>query len=199
MFYSITGNVVFSDENSVAIDCGSVAYLVFTSLNSLKTVEKNGTVTFFTYLNVREDAMELYGFVTKKELESFKLLISVSGVGPKAALAILSQFSPEGLASAIAVGDSKAITRAQGVGPKLAQRVVLELKGKMDIDLEEIGGVRMDDISSPEQGSVAEAINALIQLGYSRTEAVGALKGTDASSSTEELIKHALKYLAFQG
>lgn len=193
MFYCLTGKVIFSDENSVAVDCSGVGYMVFTSLNTLRTISNRQEVTLFTYLNVREDAMELYGFSTKKELESFKLLIGVSGVGPKAALAVLSQMSTEALASSVAIGDVKAITLAKGVGPKMAQRIVLELKGKMDIDLEKTVGVSLEDVEASSSGNTAEAVSALTMLGYSKQEALSALKGVDNSVSTEEMIKYALK------
>ena len=194
MFYSLTGNVVFTDESSVAIDCHGVGYLVYSSLTSLKKIGEIGDeATVFTYLNVREDAMELYGFVTKKELECFKLLIGVSGVGPKAALAVLSQMTPEALASSVAMGDVKAITLAKGVGPKMAQRIVLELKGKMSIDLEEVAGVSLADVEVADQGNASQAVSALMMLGYSKTEAVAALKGVDSNISTEDMIKFALK------
>ena len=198
MFYSLTGNIIHTDETSVAIDCGGVGYLCYSTLNTLKRLRNKGDrVTVYTYLNVREDAMELYGFMEKKELDCFKLLISVSGVGPKAALAILSQHTPESLASSIAMGDAKAITRAQGVGPKIAQRVVLELKGKMDINLEEVTLGDAGNVAIQTEGNVAEAVSALVALGYSRNEAAAAFKGVDSSLSTEDLIKHALKKLAF--
>jgi len=198
MFYSLTGNIINTDETSVAIDCGGVGYLCYSTLNTLKRIGSVGDrVTVYTYLNVREDAMELYGFMEKKELDCFKLLISVSGVGPKAALAILSQHTPESLASSIAMGDAKAITRAQGVGPKIAQRVVLELKGKMDINLEEVTLGDAGNVAIQTEGNVAEAVSALVALGYSRNDAAAAFKGVDSSLSTEDLIKHALKKLAF--
>ncbi len=137
MFYSITGKVVYSDTQSVALETGGVAFKCNTTLNSLKRIgERGNTVTLYTHLNVREDALDLFGFYTEQELECFKLLISVSGVGPKAAISILSELTPEKLALSIATGDSKAITKAQGVGPKLAQRVVLELKDKLAKGLE---------------------------------------------------------------
>lgn len=193
MFYCLCGKVIFSDENSVAVDCSGVGYLVFTSLNTLRSISGKQEVTLFTYLNVREDAMELYGFSTKKELESFKLLIGVSGVGPKAAIAVLSRMSSESLAASVAVGDVKAITLAKGVGPKMAQRIVLELKGKMDIDLEETVGVSLDAVQAAETGNMAEAVSALTMLGYSRQEAIASLKGVDNALSTEDMIKFALK------
>lgn len=194
MFYSLSGNVIFIDETSVAIDCSGVGYHVFTSQNTLRSVGSVGDyVTVYTYLNVREDAMELYGFSTKNELDSFKLLIGVSGVGPKVALAILSQMSVQALASSVAIGDAKAITLAKGVGPKMAQRIVLELKGKMNIDLEDVVGIKAEDIQRAESANASEAIDALIMLGYNKTECVAALKGADTNLSVEELIKYALK------
>lgn len=194
MFYSLYGKVIFVDETSVAIDCSGVGYHVFTSQNTLKSIASIGEyVTVYTYLNVREDAMELYGFSTKNELDSFKMLIGVSGVGPKAALAVLSQMSVQALASSIAIGDVKAITLAKGVGPKMAQRIVLELKGKMNIDLEEVVGIKAEDIQRAESTNETEAIDALIMLGYNKTECVAALRGADSNLSVEELIKYALK------
>lgn len=198
MYYSLRGKLIFSDETSFAIECGGVGYLCFSTANTLKRLPKNGEEAFvFTYLNVREDAMDLFGFHDKKELECFKQLISVSGVGPKAALAILSRLSPEALAASVAVGDVKSITQAQGVGPKLAQRVVLELKNKLKIDLEEaVGILREEDmVALNEAGALSEATSALVSLGYTRGEAQNALKGADKSLSTEELIKVGLKKL----
>jgi len=198
MYYSLRGKLIFSDETSFAIECGGVGYLCFSTANTLKRLPKNGEEAFvFTYLNVREDAMDLFGFHDKKELECFKQLISVSGVGPKAALAILSRLSPEALAASVAVGDVKSITQAQGVGPKLAQRVVLELKNKLKIDLEEAVGILKEEdvVSSQSAGNIGEASAALVSLGYTRSEAQNALKGADASLSTEELIKIGLKKL----
>ncbi len=198
MYYSLRGKLIFSDETSFAIECGGVGYMCFATANTLKRLPKNGEEAFvFTYLNVREDAMDLFGFHDKKELECFKQLISVSGVGPKAALAILSRLSPETLAASVAVGDVKSITQAQGVGPKLAQRVVLELKNKLKIDLEEaIGILKEEDLAaSNDAGALSEATAALVSLGYTRGEAQNALKGADKSLSTEELIKVGLKKL----
>ena len=132
MFYSLTGKIVYADASAVAIECGGVAFHVSTSLNTLQKIARLGdTATVYTYLSVREDAIELYGFSDQTELEYFKMLIGVSGVGPKAAIAILSTFTPEDVSFSIASGDAKRITSAPGVGPKLAQRIVLELKDKM--------------------------------------------------------------------
>ena len=132
MIYSVTGNVVDFDVNTVCVDVNGVAFRCMTTLNTISKIGRTGEeATLFTHLNVREDAMDLFGFYTQQELDCFKQLISVSGVGPKAGLAILSQLSPDKLALCIASGDVKSITKAQGVGPKLASRIVLELKDKL--------------------------------------------------------------------
>lgn len=199
MFYSITGTVVFSDENSVAVDCNGVAFRLFTTLNTLKKCAPVGEKqTLYTVLNVREDALDLFGFADKNELDCFKLLTSVSGVGPKAGLAVLSQLTPDKLALSVAGGDVKAITAAQGVGPKIAQRIVLELKGKLDafaLDSKALG-----DIAAAQKATVSyageDAVNALIMLGYSRSEASIAVGKLDGSLSTEDMIKQALAMLA---
>ena len=201
MFYSITGKIVYIDTQSVAIETGGVAFRCSTTLTTLKRIgEKASTATLYTYLNVREDALDLFGFADEQELECFKLLIGVSGVGPKAALAILSELTPDKLALCLATGDSKAITRAPGVGPKLAQRVVLELKDKLAKGLElsavtpeiEAAGI------AAAEGSAAEAVSALTMLGYSQSEAAAAVAKLDASLSVEDMIRQALKTLARQ-
>lgn len=201
MFYAITGRVVHLDTQSVALETGGVAFQCSTTLTTLKTVgEKGSTATLYTYLNVREDALDLYGFATEQELECFKLLISVSGVGPKAALAILSELTPDKLALCLATGDSKSITRAQGVGPKLAQRVVLELKDKLAKGLElpaDSPEIQAAGIAAAD-GNASEAISALTMLGYSQSEAAVAVSKLDSALSVEELIKKALKQLARQ-
>lgn len=199
MFYSLTGNVIYSDLNSVAIECSGVGFKCFTTMNTLRKIIGNtGKVTLYTYLNVREDSLDLFGFADTYELDFFRLLISVSGVGPKAALAILSELDPDKLALCIASGDSKAITKAQGVGPKLAQRVVLELKDKVKgIAHEDSGGYDLaaaEAATSSAAGS--EAVSALMVLGYTQSEAATAVGKLDQSLSVEEMIKQALKSLA---
>lgn len=199
MFYSLTGTVVFSDENSIAIECGGVAFRLFATNNTLRKCATTGEVqTLFTHLNVREDALDLFGFADKSELDCFKMLTGVSGVGPKAALAILSQLTPDMLAVSVAGGDVKAITAAQGVGPKIAQRVVLELKGKLDslaTSSETLG-----NIAAVQKATVSyageDAVNALVMLGYGKSEASIAVGRLDGNLSTEEMIKQALKQLA---
>lgn len=199
MFYSITGKVVYFDTQSVALETGGVAFHCNTTRTTLqKVAEKGSTATLYTYLNVREDALDLFGFSTQQELDSFKLLISVSGVGPKVALAILSELSPEKLALALSTGDSKALTRAQGVGSRLAQRVILELKDKVakglvlpadSPEIEAAGRASAD-------GNASEAVSALSMLGYSQSEAAMAVSKLDGSLPVEELIRQALKGLA---
>lgn len=198
MFYSLTGKIVFSDTQSVAIECGGVAFRVFTSMTTLKKIADTGAVaTVYTYLSVREDALELYGFYDQNELEFFKMLIGVSGVGPKAAIAILSVMSVDMLAFSITAGDVKAITKAPGVGPKIAQRIVLELKSKMSklvpdtMSSESFVQTGFTDIN----GNKSEAISALISLGYSQQESSKALVNLDPSLKVEDLIRLGLKEL----
>ena len=201
MFYSITGRVVHRDTQFVALETGGIAFQCSTTLSTLKTIgEKGSTATLYTYLNVREDALDLFGFATEQELECFKLLISVSGVGPKAALSILSELTPDKLALCLATGDSKSITRAQGVGPKLAQRVVLELKDKLAKGLElpaDSPEIQAAGLAAAD-GNAAEAISALTMLGYSQSEAAMAVSKLDGDLPVEALIKQALKQLARQ-
>lgn len=201
MFYSITGRVVYLDTQSVALETGGVAFKCSTTLTTLKKIgEKGSTATLYTHLNVREDALDLFGFYTEQELECFKLLISVSGVGPKAALAILSELTPDKLALCLATGDSKSITRAQGVGPKLAQRVVLELKDKLAKGLElpaDSPEIQAAGLAAAD-GNASEAVSALVMLGYSQSEAAVAVSKLDNTLPVEDLIKQALKQLARQ-
>ena len=197
MIYSLTGEIIAIDQNGFAIQTGGVAFFCFSTMNTLQKVGMKGSkATVFTYMNVREDAIELYGFYTSNELDAFKQLITVSGVGPKAALAILSVMTPDQLALNIASGDAKAITKAQGVGTKIAQRIVLELKNKFSTDLTQeqtdiVAAIQSADTSA----DLSEAIEALIQLGYSRSEAAAAVSKLDKSLSVEEMIRLALKSL----
>ncbi|HZK22398.1 MAG TPA: Holliday junction branch migration protein RuvA [Oscillospiraceae bacterium] len=195
MFYSLTGNIIYKDENSVALSCGGVAFRCFSTYNTLRKVtEKDGEVTLFTHLNVREDSLDLYGFYNTDELDVFKLLIGVSGIGPKAALSILSEFTPDSLAVSVASGDSKSLTKAQGIGAKLAQRIVLELKDKLGSYKGGDETANLSDISAiSKMSNTQSAVSALVELGYSQTEAALAVSRLDPSLSDEELIKAALK------
>ncbi len=198
MYYFIRGKLAAKGENYIAVDAAGVGYMIYTSLNDIEKAPPTGSeVMMYTYLNVREDAMELYGFLSDEERRMFLQLISVSGVGPKAGLAILSVAAPQTIAAAIVSGDAKTLTKAQGVGPKAAQRIILELKDKIDTAALGIDGD--DGIASAAEtvieDSLAEAMSALVVLGYGAQEAKNALLKLDASLSTEELIRKALAIL----
>ncbi len=198
MFYSLTGQVVASEIGFIAISCGGVAFRVQTSVTTLKNCGSIGSVaTVYTYTSVKEDAIELFGFSTKEELECFKQLISVNGVGPKAAISVLSELPPAKLALCVASGDAASIKKAQGIGPKIAQRIVLELKDKM---MKSIGSAPLSDESDhvgvmSASVSTQEALEALLVLGYSRQEASKVLAKADETLTAEEKIKFALKNL----
>lgn len=198
MFYNLKGTLTVSDVNFIVVECGGVGFKCFTTLNTVKQIGKIGdTVNVYTYLAVREDAMDLYGFSSLAELDAFKLLITVSGIGPKAAVSILSELSPDKLAVCIASGDAKAITRAQGVGKKTAERVVLELKDKM-------GAIAVGDVSDAVSSAAsvsansdsAEAVEALVALGYAQSDAAVVVGAMDKSLSVDEMIRLGLKQLA---
>ena len=197
MFYSLTGNIIMLDASSVAIECGGVGFKCNASLNTLKKVGNVGSrTTLFTHLAVREDALELFGFADTQELDCFKLLIGISGVGPKAALSVLSEMTPDRLALAVSAGDAKSVTKAQGVGPKIAQRIVLELKGKLTAvsSAEEEG---FDAAAAADASdNTAEAVSALQFLGYTKYDAAKAVSSFDKNLPVEELIRKALSVLS---
>lgn len=196
MIYSLNGKLTYSDPTTAVVECGGVGYGCRVTYNTLQRLPDIGqNVLLYTYLNVREDAVDLFGFYEKEELECFKLLITVNGVGPKAAIAILSELSPNSLRVAISQSDTKTITRAQGVGPKMAQRIVLELKDKVGVAIsdEDDNGVSVSSGSSSD--SKNEAVSALVALGYSQSEAQKAISNCDLTKDTEQIIKDALKYL----
>lgn len=195
MIAFISGTVASLEENAAVIDTGAIGYRVYMSPYGLAALTAGSQVKIHTYLKVAEDAMDLYGFLTTEELSMFRRIISVSGAGPKAGLSILSVLRPAEFALAVVTGDFKAITRAQGVGPKLAQKIVLELKDKLD---------NSDFIKSPDLGgefmpvsavSGNEAIEALCSLGYTQTEAARAVSAAEGAN-TSEIITNALKILA---
>ncbi|MDD2955883.1 MAG: Holliday junction branch migration protein RuvA [Oscillospiraceae bacterium] len=198
MIYSLTGKLIHVENALAVVECAGVGYACKTTRATLGALPSVGSaVTLYTHLNVREDAVELFGFYTGRELECFRQLQTVSGVGPKAALAILSELTPDRFALAVASGDVKAITRAAGVGPKLAQRVILELKDR--VTSEEIASGFSEGAGPAaafSTGSMTEAVSALTALGYSQSEAAQALGGLDPSLSAEELIRRALRGLA---
>ena len=199
MLYNIRGTLTVTDVNFIVIESGGVGFKCFTTLNTVKNIGETGKqVNVYTKPSVKEDAMDLYGFSTLAELDAFKLLITVSGIGPKAAVSILSEFTPDKLAICIASGDAKAITRAQGVGKKTAERVVLELKDKMgsiavDTNIAQaVSGVQ----SINESSQSSEAVEALVALGYSQSDAAIAIGKMDKSLSVDEMIRQGLKQLA---
>lgn len=197
MFHHIKGTVFHVDPSRVVLDTGGVGYSINTSFFSASAVKKGEEALFYTYLHVREDAMELYGFATEEELSCYKMLTSISGVGPKAALAILSVVTPEKLALCVISEDEKALTKAPGVGKKLAQRIILELKDKLAKSQLSVSGTSGVELPQPEvnMGSAGEALAALTVLGYGRAEAAEALKGLDESLPVEELVRQCLKKL----
>ncbi len=195
MFYSLTGKLVHTEPGLAVIDVGGVAFKCFTSMSTLRNLPRQGeTATLYTHLNVREDALDLFGFLTQGELSCFKLLTGISGVGPKVGIAILSELTPENVALAAAAGDSKRFTKASGVGPKLAQRIVLELKDK--VKSLSASGLNMEDLQAggpSASGNAAQAVEALVTLGYSPSDAAAAVGRLDSQLPPEELSRLALK------
>ena len=199
MFYYLNGTVAELEPNLAVIDCGGVGYACSTTNYSLSQLKKGSPAKLFTYLNVREDGVDLFGFTSQAELRSFKLLLGVNGVGPKAALSILSSTTPEQLAMSVVMGDEKTLTAAPGIGKKIAQRIILELKDKLGAD-QEIG------VFTPSAGSAVpapgdstkrkEAAAALAVLGYSAQEVNAALKQVDVDNlSLEDAIRQALRQM----
>lgn len=195
MFYYVNGTVAETGPNLAVIDCGGVGYACATTNYTLSQLKKGERAKLYTYLHVREEIFELYGFSSQAELNSFRMLIGVSGVGPKAALAVLSSTSPQNLALSIVTGDEKALTAAPGIGKKIAQRIILELKDKL---IKEQGGSEAGSgaaAAMPAQNNKAgEAAAALAVLGYGSQEIGLALKGIDMDAlPLEEIIRQALK------
>ena len=195
MFYYLNGVVAEMEANLAVIDCGGVGYACATTNYTLSQLKKGERAKLYTYMNVREDAVDLFGFSSQSELHSFKLLLGVSGVGPKAALAILSN-TPANLAMAVVMGDEKALTAAPGIGKKIAQRIILELKDKLAKEQASFGpdtGGSVPLTVLPND-KAKEAGAALAVLGYSGSEVAAALKGIDIDTlPLEEIIRQALK------
>lgn len=195
MIAFISGTVEALEENAAIIDTGSIGYRVFMAPYGLSALTKGSQTKIHTYLKVAEDAMDLYGFLSAEELSMFRRIISVSGAGPKAGLAILSVLRPSEFALAVVTGDFKAITRAQGVGPKLAQKIVLELKDKLDnSDFIKTANNTESFTQIPKNGD-GEAIEALCALGYTQSEAARAVSEAEGRN-VSEIITSALKILA---
>lgn len=197
MLYSVRGKLIHTTTNSAVVECGGVGFHCQTTLNTLKALKQGSEVTLYTYLNVREDALELFGFATKAELETYKTLIGVSGVGPKVGLALLSELSPEQVAMAIATDDVKTITRAQGVGKKLAQRIILELKDKLAkaIGSDDSFANISQEASNAAAGNIPKAIEALGVLGYAPSDVSGVLASLDSTLPVEQLIAMTLRQM----
>ena len=197
MIASLRGKLIYTDNTSAVVECGGVGLRCTVTKNTLYRLPQKGSEVFlYTHLAVREDSLDLYGFESEAELNAFKLITSVNGVGAKLGIAILSEFEADRLTVYIASGDAKALTAASGVGIKLAQRIVLELKDKVGspltdngIDLKAVGNATVN-------GNSAEAVAALVTLGYTKSEASLAVGRLDQTLPAEELIKQALKTLA---
>ena len=196
MFYHLKGTVSELQPYMAVIDCGGIGFAVNTSMNTLSQLHAGTEEKLYISEQIREDAFDLYGFKTAAEKNCFDMLTSVSGVGPKAAISILSANTPEGVCMAIISGNEKALTVAQGIGKKIAQRVILELKDKMQ---KQSGELAMPDVSFvvPEsdaaQTKMSDAAAALAVLGYSSSECAAALKGVDMNLTLEEIIRAALR------
>jgi len=202
MIYSLKGILTVKELNFAVIECAGVGYGCRTTYTTISQLGEIGSeVKLYTYMYVREDIVELFGFTTLQELSCFKLLISVSGVGPKAATAILSDVTPERFAFLVASGDSKFFTKTKGIGAKTAQRIVLELKDKISAD--SLSGSLASDaasiasVTSPSAASsVTEALEALMVLGYSQGEITPILGRLDPQLSTQDLIKETLRVIS---
>ncbi len=200
MIYCVTGKLIHTEPELAVVSCSGVGFACRTSMNTLMKISSQNEVTLYTHLTIRErdETAELFGFATQEELNWFRMLTSVSGVGAKAAIAILSSMSGGDLAVAIASGDAKAFTKIKGLGTKTAQRIVLELKSKVTSD-QSMFGVTEDYSSVQSEGSsAAEATQALVALGYTQSEAATAIAKMGKDLSVEEYIKGALKALSVQ-
>lgn len=200
MIYSVKGELIHKEAGLAVVECAGVGYACRTTYNTLAKLGNTGEcVQLFTYLHVTQDGIMLFGFYDSQELGCFKMLLGVSGVGPKAALSILSDIDPNNFALAVATGDHKRLTKSKGVGPKMAQRIVLELKDK--ISKEQLSFAQTAPSGSFDRaiisgGAPSEAVDALLVLGYTQAEAESAVSPLDPSLSAEELIKLALRSLA---
>lgn len=201
MFYYLNGEIALLEENLAVIDCNGVGYACYSTTYTLSKLRVGQRAKLYTYCNIREDAFDIFGFSTREELRCFEMLLGVTGVGPKAAQAILSAVSPERFTLAVMTQDEKALIAAQGVGKKLAQRIILELKDKLGSAVTEVdfssGGA---SVIAPQSGSnLALAQAALAELGYSHSEISAALKGIQAEKmTTEEIIRQCLRAMVMR-
>ena len=202
MFYYVDGTVTVLKQSLAVIDCGGVGYACHASQNTIGKLKIGTRARLLTYLNVREDIFELYGFIDEEEQSCFEMMIGVSGVGPKAALSILSVAPPDRLALSIITGDEKMLMQAPGIGKKIAQRIVLELRDKMSKEQLETASASSPVAAAAVSGGVnhtQEAVAALMVLGYTQAEALHAMEGLDAAGmDAEEIIRQCLKKLVNQ-
>ncbi len=198
MFYHIKGIITDMEPGMAVVECGGIGFAVNTSANTMSRLRTGAEAKLYISEQVREDAFELYGFGTLAEKNCFDMLTSVSGVGPKAAASILSSNTPEGVCMAVMSGNEKALTVAAGIGKKIAQRVILELKDKMSRQAEELALPNADAAlpsGDSAQSKMADAASALGVLGYSAAESAAALKGVDMSLPLEDIIRAALRQM----
>lgn len=200
MLYSVKGELIHLDPRTAVISCGGVGFRCQITMNTARQLPAIGNeAMLYTVMNVREDAIELFGFADRNELTCFKQLTAISGVGPKVGLSILSELSPDKVAVAVASGDYKALTRAAGVGPKLAQRIALELKDKVGVAASEGIGTEISMGTANAAGNAAQAVNALSVLGFTAGEASAAVSKLDSALPVETLVREALKRLSRRG
>lgn len=196
MIYSVSGKLIHTEQELAVVECGGVGYACKTTFNTLQRIAGEENVRLYTYLSVREDACELYGFAEREELKCFKLLITVSGVGPKAAIAILSGLNTQQFALCVATGDSKSLTKIKGIGAKTAQRIILELKDKLAGETISVRGQQAVQVGAAAGSNIAEAVTALEVLGYTEGEAMSVLSKLDPTLPSDELIRQSLRGLA---
>lgn len=199
MIYSVKGILTYVEPSFVVVECGGVGMKCFASTSTITQLSSVGTeVTLLTYMSVKEDAIDLYGFLSQNELDAFKLLISVNGVGPKAAMSVLSALTMDKLSLAVSCGDVKSIQAAQGIGKKTAERIVLELKDKMAGVAGVVQGaatVNAAQANAPGSAS-AEAVEVLVSLGFNQTDASVAVGSMEPGLSVDEMIRKGLKLLS---
>ena len=199
MLYYVSGTVTILEPGLAVIDCGGVGYGCRVTAYTAGQLKLNQSARPYITESIREDAFDLYGFISKEEQRCYELLTSVNGVGPKAAMSILSA-GPQNFTLAVMTGDEKLLTAAQGIGKKIAQRIILELKDKMGGSAEiDFSGGPVATPSAAQGSNAAMARAALQELGYSAAEIQSALKGADPNASTEELIRHALRQMVMKG
>ncbi len=200
MFYYIEGVVSALEPSLAVVDCGGVGYALNATTNTIARLKAGERVRLYVYEMIAEDRFDLFGFYTREEKRSFELLINVSGVGPKAAQAILSANTPDALALAIMSGNEKALTAAPGIGKKIAQRILLELKDKLGKEAESfVGGTEAVPAAAASAGKLADAAAALAVLGYGNNEIAAALKGVDtASMEVQDIVRQALRSMTRQ-